>query len=60
MFVNAYNESDTTNNNNPLHEDGTGIVDITGVDGQEDVVIQSAASVNVTAGKILSADLALH
>lgn len=48
VFVNIYNEDNATH---PLDEGDTGIIDITGSDGQEDVVVQSAASVNLTVGK---------
>lgn len=49
VFVNVYNEDNATH---PLNEDGTGIIDITGSGGQEDVVVQSAAiSGNLMVGK---------
>eukprot|EP00903_Cladosiphon_okamuranus_P011441 g10779.t1 len=42
-FVFNYNESDP---NDPLQEDSKGVVDISGSDGEEDTVIQSAHTVN--------------
>lgn len=55
VFVNVYNEDNATH---PLNEDGTGIIDITGPDGQEDAVVQSAAiSGNLTVGKASSTNL---
>jgi len=52
VFVSIYNES--SHETNPLDEDGTGVVDITGSDGQEDVVIQSAHAPNMVFGKSVS------
>ncbi len=49
VFVNIYNDS--SHETNPLHADGTGIVNITGSSGQEDVVIQSAYGANTAFGK---------
>lgn len=47
-MVHIYDESDV---NNPLEEEGTGIVDITGSDGQEDEVVESAITANRAVGK---------
>lgn len=49
VFVNIYDEDANTN---PLEEDGTGIVDITGSEGEEDDVIQSAHTVTWVSCKL--------
>lgn len=47
-WVNIYNESHATN---PLDVEGTGIVGITGSDGQEDFLVASEISADQAIGK---------
>lgn len=50
MWVLMYDESRA---NSPLYAEGTGIVDITGSDGQEDEVVESAITATQTVGKAI-------
>lgn len=50
MFVKTYDESDP--GEQPMADDGSGVIELSGSDDQQDLVVQSAISVNGVIGEI--------